>query len=257
MRPILYELIKISDYPSLCLFAMHTGYTPASPNPTIQPTDLSRFSLVKYLFLDNCVDSMFQLHVLNACNSVQGLGIQGLNLAERPSRVHSGLWTTAAVAGSPSHVMLFETNCRLIERLQLPAPSILRQCTHLAIEHTAIDVLCISYLLNIVPTVTHLALFYSPPRIHALRRVHEFCAANPGLKMIVLTQIVRRETDRKMIAWSTALTQLLGKLESFDPRLALVKIEADTYEPSSSWEKMVSGEVDIWELGKDRLRQRY
>ncbi|KZS92862.1 hypothetical protein SISNIDRAFT_466721 [Sistotremastrum niveocremeum HHB9708] len=256
VRPILYESVRISGYISIVSFAQRSLFLSPNVNPSLCPTDLSRFSLVKHLFLDTCFDSTFDLNILNACPSLRALAIQGFSLRERSFTMNNGCWSTRQIACRPSHVTLFNTNCAIFQKFRRPAPSILNACTHLSIEHTTIDLSCITYLIGLVPTVTHLALLYSSRRMEAVVHVPAMCAANPRLTLILFLLFARSETKGSRNVRGGAMGRPYGRhrFEEGDPRVAVVEMDSEICEVADQWKEMATRDLDIWKLAEERLR---
>ncbi|KZS89118.1 hypothetical protein SISNIDRAFT_489551 [Sistotremastrum niveocremeum HHB9708] len=243
LRPILYESVQITKY-------LHVGSFVGEPSD-----EPSRFSMVKHLFISTEYDREFDWHVMNSCYRLQSLAIQGFSLPRYSPQTRRGFWSTAEAPCEPSFVMLFQTDCNLFEVYRLSTPVILRSCTHLAIEHTSVDIRSISYLLTIVPTVTHLALFYRYPRLFAVQHLGRFCEKNPQLSVIVLCQFLRRTRAAFDELWNNT-TFGRHNFELVDPRVAFVEILGRKRGPVDYWRELTTGEIDVWALAKERMKAR-
>ncbi|KZS89752.1 hypothetical protein SISNIDRAFT_488926 [Sistotremastrum niveocremeum HHB9708] len=239
LRPMLYGSVRITKYLNISAFV----------------EDPSRFSLVKHLFISTEYDPVFDSHVMSSCDRLQSLAIQGFSLPRYSPQKHRGSRSAARTLCEPSFVMLFQTNCNLFEAYRLTTPIVLRSCTHLAIEHTSVDIRSISYLLSIVPTVTHLALFYQYPRLFAVQHMAEFCDKNPQLSIIVLCQFLKRTRAVFDELWNNT-TFGRHNFELVDSRVAFVEILGRKRGPVNYWRDLTTGKIDVWELGRERLKAR-
>ncbi|KZS89419.1 hypothetical protein SISNIDRAFT_469438 [Sistotremastrum niveocremeum HHB9708] len=239
VRPLLYEFVHISKYLQLCWFVV------------ARRERLTRFSMARNLFISTPYDSAFDAYVLNACGQVQSLALRGDSLRGVTHLTQRGVWATVEVACKPSSVFLFHTNCELFQQRHMASPAILRNCTHLAIEPTSVDIRCISYLLNITPTVTHLALLFTYPRLYAIHNAKEFCEENPQLSSIVLCHFIQRSRPTSGDLWAITSFGPHG-FEQLDSRVALVEILKNRSACASHWRALACGSLDIWGMGKAR-----
>ncbi|KZS89751.1 hypothetical protein SISNIDRAFT_469015 [Sistotremastrum niveocremeum HHB9708] len=243
IMPVFYQTYRISKYIHMFLIS-------------IEPqTHLDRFKRVRHLFINTFFDSRYDRALLDACHAIESLAIHGASLRDFrlfPPR-NNGYWSIERFNCKPSYVILFEIDCDRFQQYGLSAPSFLNHCTHLAIEHRPANVISISYLLRLVPTVTHLALFYPSSRIFPPLHVKEFCEENQQLVILVFCRFIEKRSVPPVDPMWAATRFARHEFEVLDPRVAVIDIRRRSMAAANSWKALTTGSLDVWRLGRQRL----
>lgn len=232
----------IVQYTGLCSFS------------EIEP---NRFPLVERLFLGTPLE--FDLGVPQKCRNLWDLAVLGFGRpaeAGMPPTMNNDFWSCPGL--TPSHVTVYEADCGFFIDHSLSAPAALRQCTHLSLENMETDLASASHLLTLLPTVTHLALYYDHPKLFEVRGLKGLCKAHPRLKIITIVHfIAAQEWDNLQLYFAivpTPQANIPSRYERKDKRIALVHIRSQKYTCLATWGRVALGSEDIWELGRQRLR---
>ncbi|KZS88213.1 hypothetical protein SISNIDRAFT_460094 [Sistotremastrum niveocremeum HHB9708] len=155
----------------------------------------------------------------------------------------------------PSHVTVFDAECRALQIHKLPAPSILTRCTHLALEFAWIDFPSFSYLIERLPSVTHLGIYSTSLQFVDADQLGGFCKRHSSPRMVVIaasrTRWNAQDEDVELPKDKPS------KFEAVDKRVAFIKL-ADHMKKGASrecWEANARGRRGIWEYGRARLEQ--
>ncbi|KZS89119.1 hypothetical protein SISNIDRAFT_489552 [Sistotremastrum niveocremeum HHB9708] len=243
VMPVFYQTYRISRYVHLFLISIESE------------THLDRFKRVRHLFINTFFDSKYDRALLNACHAIESLAIHGSSLRNfnlHPAR-SSGYWSIERFNCKPSYVILFEIDCDRFQHYGLSAPAFMTHCTHLALEHRPADVMSVSYLLRLVPTVTHLAFFYPYTRILPPLHVKEFCEENEQLAILVFCRFIEKRSIPPVDPMWRTTRFARHELEVLDPRVAVIDIRRRSRAATLSWKALTTGSLDIWRLGRERL----
>lgn len=244
MSPIFYETVLITRHTALC--SLFTD---------VKPSDLA---LVKHLFLG----TPFELDpgALKKCTAIQSLAINGFGRpvgAERIPRTDNSFWSGESLL--PSRVTIFGARCSIFEGNRCPAPAALRNCTHLILEVAETDLLSVSCLLNLLPRVTHLGLYYKHPKLFSSQHLEELCAGQPHIVLLVLVHFIPWKMWDGISEYygqdPEPHPHIISKFERLDSRIALVHVRDEKRAFYQSWVDMAAGFNDIWESGRRRLQQ--
>ncbi|KZS87180.1 hypothetical protein SISNIDRAFT_491245 [Sistotremastrum niveocremeum HHB9708] len=197
--------------------------------------------------------------MLEKCVNLQDLAVLGFGRRTNdggPPSTENAFWSSKTVR--PSSVTVYHADCGLFALYGLSAPASLQHCTHLSLENTDTDLSSASYLLTLIPTVTHLAFFYAHPKLFEVRHLRALCKAHRQLQLLVIVHYIPMKHWKTFInlygASPTTQPHLKSKFESKDNRIALLNIESTRNTHYLMWNRVARGAQDIWDLGRQRLK---
>ncbi|KZT31458.1 hypothetical protein SISSUDRAFT_1101886 [Sistotremastrum suecicum HHB10207 ss-3] len=199
------------------------------------------------------------MRIPQKCINLRGLAVVGFGrplTSDIPPRTDNDFWSCPTLR--PSHVTVYQADCRLFQDYSLPAPLALRNCTHLSLQHLETDLAPASHLLTLLPTVTHLAFYYFLPHLFQIRNLKSICRKDNGLQLILLVHFIPPKFWHTFVDLygTSPMSQphFKSKWERKDRRIALLNIQSPKSAIYHVWGRNATGSEDIWELGRRRLQ---